>query len=100
MSVPTVLAEAMACGLPVVSITVAGIPESLTQDDNGLLATPHDVEAIAGALAAAALTALLADPHRRRLGAAARRTLAEGFDLGAKVRRIAAFFKRALAPWA
>jgi glycosyltransferase involved in cell wall biosynthesis len=90
--IPTVLIEAMACGLPVVSTTVAGIPELVRHDHNGLLAAPHDVDAIAAGLAA-----LLDDePRRQRLGAAARQTVVERFDLRASARQLAALFDQVL----
>jgi glycosyltransferase involved in cell wall biosynthesis len=86
--VPTVLAEAMACGVPVVSTTVAGIPELVTHEYNGLLAAPHDVESVATALAA-----LLSDAAMRQsLGAAARRTVAEHFDLRTGAQQLANLF--------
>jgi glycosyltransferase involved in cell wall biosynthesis len=78
----------MACGVPVVSTTVAGITELVMHNDNGLLATPHDVTAIAAALAA-----LLGDePKRRQLGAVARHTVAEQFDLRAGAQQLADLF--------
>lgn len=89
--VPTVLVEAMACGAPVVSTTVAGITELVTHDYDGLLAAPHDVEGIATALAA-----LLDDaPKRRALGAAARRTVTEHFDLRRGALQLATLFTTA-----
>ena len=54
----------------------------------GLLAAPHDVDAIAGHL-----EALLADaPRRRLLGRAARRTVEEAFDIRASARQLARLF--------
>ena len=44
-----VLLEAFACGLPVVSTNVGGIPE-IVNESNGILVTPHDPEQLAGAL--------------------------------------------------
>jgi glycosyltransferase involved in cell wall biosynthesis len=83
--VPNALLEAMACGLPVVTTTVAGIPEVVVHDQNGLLAEPHDVPAIADHLAL-----LLADARRRRrLGAEARREVVAHFDREANARRLA-----------
>lgn len=75
--VPTVLVEAMACGKPVVSTTVVGVPELVTHEVNGLLTAPHDVAGIATALA----TLLDDAAKRRQLGCAARNTVVEQFDL-------------------
>jgi glycosyltransferase involved in cell wall biosynthesis len=90
--VPNVLLEAMACGLPVVSTRVAGVPELVEHECNGLLTEPHDVQGIAAALAS-----LLEDTtKRKRLGEAARRTVIERFDLDAGANRLAALFVPAL----
>lgn len=83
---PNVLLEAMACGLPVVSTPIVGIPEVIDHGRNGLLATPRDVPGIADALAALLDDAAL----RRRLGAEARRTVVERYDLDATVGHLAA----------
>jgi glycosyltransferase involved in cell wall biosynthesis len=87
--VPTVLAEAMACGVPVVSTTVAGIPELVTHGYNGLLAAPHDIETVAAALAAL----LKNESRRRQLGTAARNTVAEHFDLRTGALQLANLFR-------
>ena len=47
---PTVIAEAMATGKPVVSTTVAGIPELVANRETGLLAPPRDVPTLADAM--------------------------------------------------
>jgi glycosyltransferase involved in cell wall biosynthesis len=87
--VPTVLVEAMACGVPVVSTTVAGVPELVTHDYNGLLAAPRDVETVARALAD-----LLRDADRRRqLGTVARHTVVEHFDLHKGVLQLANLYQ-------
>jgi glycosyltransferase involved in cell wall biosynthesis len=49
-SMPRVLLEAMAFGLPVVATNVWGIPELVRPGENGLLFPPRDVEALAAAL--------------------------------------------------
>jgi len=47
---PTVIAEAMASGKPVVSTTVAGIPELVAPNKTGLLVPPRDAHALTGAI--------------------------------------------------
>ena len=47
---PTVIAEAMATGKPVVSTTVAGIPELVANRETGLLVPPRDARALADAM--------------------------------------------------
>jgi len=59
-ALPVVLREAQARAVPVVTTTVAGIPEAV-DDDCGWLVPPADPVALAGALEAA-----LADPAERR----------------------------------
>src|SRR5262245_10326321 len=73
---PNVLLEAMARGLPVVSTTLAGVREAVVDGESGLLVAPHDEVGLAGAL-----ERLLSDTAlRSRLGATARRRVAERFD--------------------
>lgn len=92
--IPNVLVEAMACGLPVVSTAVAGIPELVRHDHNGLLTAAHDVAGLADALAA-----LLGDRGRRaRMSVAARQTVVEHFDLRAAAQQIATLFEHAAMP--
>ncbi|MEZ5327172.1 MAG: glycosyltransferase [Verrucomicrobiales bacterium] len=64
---PTVITEAMAAGLPVVSTHVAGVPEMVAHGETGLLAEAGSVDAFAGALRALAAGS---DAWRRQLGAA------------------------------
>ena len=86
--VPNVLAEAMACGLAVVATGVGGIPDLVRHDENGLLAPARDVEAVARHIGH-----LLEDPDRRReLGAAARATVEEGFDVRVAAKQLASLF--------
>jgi glycosyltransferase involved in cell wall biosynthesis len=88
--IPNVLVEAMACGLPVVTTAVAGIPELVIHNHNGLLFQPHDAQGIAAGLAA-----LLGDQDLcRRLGQAARRTVMECFDSRVGASRMADLFRQ------
>lgn len=73
--IPNVLLEAMACGLPVVTTPVSGIPEVVTHGANGWLVPAGDATALSHAL-----SALSGDPEQRaKLGAAARRTMEAQF---------------------
>lgn len=47
---PNVVVEALACGRPVVSTQVGGIPELVDAPGKGILVPPRDVEALTGAL--------------------------------------------------
>lgn len=90
--IPNVLVEAMACGLPAVSTNISGIPELIRHDHNGLLAAPRDIADLA-----AQLGRLLDDQGKRRaLGAAARQTVVEQFDLRGAARQIAGMFEQAV----
>jgi glycosyltransferase involved in cell wall biosynthesis len=65
---PTVIIEAMASSLPVVSTTFAGVPDMVTDGEHGLLVPPDDVPALTEALAR-----VIGDPElARRMGRAGR----------------------------
>src|SRR6266567_4470900 len=49
-NLPTVVMEAMASGLPVVSTTLGGIPEMVIENETGFLVQPGDAVALAGAI--------------------------------------------------
>jgi glycosyltransferase involved in cell wall biosynthesis len=67
-NLPTVIMEAMACGVPVVSTRLAGVPEMIESGVDGLLVAPRDPASLA-----AAMQKLLADPaESARLGAQAK----------------------------
>ena len=81
-NLPTVIMEAMACGTPVISTRVAGVPEMLDDGQTGLLAPPNDPPALA-----AAMEKLLRDPAlTARLAADARRSAEEKFAVGKTTR--------------
>jgi len=89
---PNVVVEALSQGLPVVATRVAAIPEIVVDGENGRLVPPEDPATLA-----ATLEGLAADPaSRRRLGAAARGTVATGWDLEAGLTRLAVLLDGAL----
>jgi colanic acid/amylovoran biosynthesis glycosyltransferase len=74
-NLPTVIMEAMAAGLPVVSTRVAGVPEMIEDGATGRLLNEHDVPGIA-----AALEMLLKDPDlARRFGTGGRAMVEKTF---------------------
>jgi len=68
---PTVLLEAMASGMPVITTETCGMQDVVEDGFNGLLVRPADVEAIADAVLRLSASAEL----RRSLGQAARQTM-------------------------
>lgn len=81
---PTVLVEALAHGIPVVSTDVVGISELVQPGRTGLLVPPDDPEATA-----AAMRALVADPEgARALGATGRELVAREYDPAGSARRL------------
>ena len=49
-NLPTVIMEAMATGLPVVSTRIGGIPEMVVENETGFLVQPEDAVALTGAI--------------------------------------------------
>ncbi len=87
---PTVILEAMASGRPVVSTTVAGIPESVVDSETGLLVPPNDATALADALEKLVRDADL----RARFGAAGRARLEENFQVETTVQPLEALLRQ------
>jgi glycosyltransferase involved in cell wall biosynthesis len=86
--IPVVLMEAMSCGVPCVSTPVNGIPELITHQRTGLLATPGDVEALT-----LQLRRLIMEPElRRSLAEAAHTKVLTDFDLDRNVAQLSGIF--------
>ena len=84
------IAEAMACGLPVVTTPVGAIPELVRSGENGLLVPPGSPRDLAEALGA-----LIRDPERRRAMGRAGLVLARReHDMLANNRKILAFMSQ------
>jgi colanic acid/amylovoran biosynthesis glycosyltransferase len=87
--VPVVLMEAMSMGLPVVSTTVAGIPELIRNGQDGLLVAPSDPGLLANAI-----ERLMDDAElRSRLALSARERIADQYNLRVNVARLAGIFR-------
>jgi glycosyltransferase involved in cell wall biosynthesis len=87
-NLPTVIMEAMAAGLPVISTSLAGIPEMVEDGANGKLIPERDPAALA-----AALEKLLDDPERaRRLGERGRQIAREKFSIETSARQLLELF--------
>lgn len=91
--VPKALLEAAACARPIVATDMPGCREVSRPGETGLLVPPHDVAALAEALAA-----LAADPVRRQaMGAAARALVAREFGEAVVAEGTLALYRAALA---
>jgi glycosyltransferase involved in cell wall biosynthesis len=88
--IPTVLLEAMASGVPVVSTPVSGIPELIDSGHDGLLVLPGDPQALADALE----RLMDDDDMRARLALAARARIESRFTLDASSAQLLALFRR------
>lgn len=90
--VPVVLMEAMAMGVAVISTTVAGIPELIESERDGLLVPPSDSTQLANAI-----ERLMTDPELRlRLSVNARDRVERQYDLKTNVSRLGEIFRARL----
>jgi glycosyltransferase involved in cell wall biosynthesis len=90
---PISLLEAMAAGVPCVATSVGGVPEIVTDGDEGLLVAAGDAAALSGAL-----STLLGTPGLRDATAARAAQTARRFDIIQAVRRIEDVYWDVLRP--
>lgn len=89
-NLPTVIMEAMAAGLPVISTAVAGVPEMVVSGFTGNLVPEHDISALGHAM-----EQLLDDEERaRKLGHAGRTLAEEKFAIQTNVQALAGILAR------
>jgi glycosyltransferase involved in cell wall biosynthesis len=83
-NLPTVIMEAMATGLPVVSTNIGGIPEMVVESETGFLVQPGNVPAMADAIDK------LIDDHLlgQRLGDTGRQRAQKLFSIRENVREL------------
>jgi glycosyltransferase involved in cell wall biosynthesis len=81
---PLALLKAMGAGLPVVATRVSGCMDAVIDGDNGRLVEPGDAEALARVI----LDLYRHPEARRRLGEAARRTVADRFSSETMLKRL------------
>ena len=91
---PVVLMEAMLSELPVITTTIAGIPELVNDDDTGVLVAAGRVD-----LLVAAIERMADEPAtRRRLGEAGRRVVERDFDAAVNGQLMAELFRGHTTP--
>lgn len=79
---PRAIVQALATGTPVVATRVGGIPEVITDGENGFLVTPRDLDALASPV-----IQLLQDPQlRATMGRNARESSSAAFTVDAMIK--------------
>jgi len=92
-NLPTVIMEAMAAGLPVVSTTIAGVPEMVAADVSGELVPPNEPGTLAEAM-----VRLLSDIGRaREYGSRGREIAEDKFSLKKNVTALASILVKSQA---
>jgi len=88
--IPVALMEAMAMGIPCVSTIIAGIPELIRDNIDGLLVPASSVESFSSAIESLVLDQEL----RQRLGASARARVIEHYNLVDNLKVLASTFEK------
>lgn len=85
---PNVLLEALACGVPVVSTDVGGIPRVITHESDALLVRPDDTDGLT-----LALSRLISNPAlANHLAEQGRRTVTERYSFEVRMRKMASLY--------
>jgi len=92
--IPNVLIEAAACGLPIISTPVSGIPELIADGQSGLLVPPRHAPGLARAIEAMVHSAEL----RERVRANARKRVEQAFDVRRNARTIGRELRAVMVP--
>ncbi len=80
---PNALLEAMACGLPIVATAIAGIPDMIENEKQGLLVPPSNADTLASAI----LRVLQDDTLANNLGMEARKRACSAYSLNDTARK-------------
>ena len=89
---PTVLLEAMSCGLPVVATAVSGNVDVIVPGKNGLLIPPKNPEIMANSIS----TLIENKELRERLGAMARNTIEENYTWDIVAQKYVKLFRKVI----
>jgi glycosyltransferase involved in cell wall biosynthesis len=78
------LIEAMACGIPVVASAVGGVPEVVSDGEDGVLVPPRDPGALADAILRVSMNRAFAESIRTR----ALKTVSARFTIGKMIKKV------------
>ncbi len=93
-ALPTVILEAMACGLPVLSTNISGIPEMVDSEVDGVLVQPDDPVALSNQL----IRLLSSGRLRRKFASNGLRKVASKFNLQKNVDSLLKMYLESVPP--
>ena len=92
-TIPQLLMQALAIGLPVVSTTTGSIPDVVTDGESGFIVPPRDVDALADRI-----WRLLAEPDlRAAMGRQGRRRVERSYSIDRMVDELEKVYRRVAA---
>ena len=89
---PMAILESMNYGLPIISTYVGGIPEVITNNDNGYLINPGDTDGLTKALS----SLIINDQLRKEMGKKNRKMIRKRFDMEALMRDLSNIYEELL----